>query len=62
MLGDRLASTAEAAPGVRPQATEQQVSRGQLRELGALLARLTKENAALMKARWAGRPVAIVGS
>lgn len=47
---------------MRPQATEQQVSRGQLRELGALLARLTKENAALMKARWAGRPVAIVGS
>jgi hypothetical protein len=68
-LGDKLAGAAAASEAhtaeqqqqqhSRPQqqqqqqGDEQQVSPAQLRELGALLQRLTKENAALIKARWA---------
>ena len=38
-------------PQVQPHANQQAVSPAQLRELGALLQRLTKENAALIKDR-----------
>jgi hypothetical protein len=66
-LGDKLAGAAAASeaqtageqqqqqqlrPQQQQQGGEQQVSPAQLRELGALLQRLTKENAALIKARW----------
>lgn len=61
-LADRLAGAAAAGgaetteataahAGAQPQQQQQAVSPTQLRELGALLQRLTKENAALIKAR-----------